>query len=139
MSTLDKWGQGLTPLAKVTRQEWDAAPAPERVLAWKDLLLDPIRRAEHVIDLSHFVEALDTRANREDVVFLSRFNEQRSGRDQAGDVIHFCPVQNSWNVVVDAVGQAADAVAERVQVAAHECRADPRLEGCCEDCHSAAA
>ena len=57
--------------AQVTRQKRNATLAPERVLAWKDLLLDPIGRFKNVVDLSHFVEALDTCANREDVVLLS--------------------------------------------------------------------
>src|SRR5687767_15252278 len=102
-------------------QEWDAAPAPEQMLGWEDLLLDAIRSVEDAIDLPHFIEALDARSNRKDVVLFSRFDEQRSWRYQAGDVVHFRPVQNSRNVVVDAVGEAPDAVAERVQVAAHKC------------------
>ena len=60
---------------QVTRQERDAALAPERMFVWKDLVLDPIRRSEDVVDLSHLIEALDARPNREDVVAFSRFHE----------------------------------------------------------------
>ena len=36
---------------QVAGEERDAAPAPERMLAGKDFLLDPIRRAEHAVDV----------------------------------------------------------------------------------------
>ena len=61
-------------------------------------------------------------------VLLPRLDEQRPRRDQAGDVVHLRPVQNARHVVVDAMRQAADAVAKCVQVAADERRLDPRLE-----------
>ena len=123
---------------QVARQERNAAPAPEQMLGWKDLLLDAIRSVEDAIDPAHFIEALDARADRKDVVLFSRFDEQRSRRYQTREIVHLRPVQNSRNVVVDAMGEAPDAVAECVQVAAHECGADPQVEGRCEHRHSAA-
>src|SRR5688572_19769690 len=114
--------------AQVTRQEWNPTLAPERMLAGKDLLLRTIRDPEHAVDLAHFVEAPDARSDREDVVLLSRFHEQRPRRDEAGDVVHLGPVQDAGHVVIDAMSQTPDAVFERVEITADECGADAGFE-----------
>ena len=105
---------------QVARQERNAALAPERMSSGKDLLLDAIGSAEDAVDSAHFIEALDARPNRKDVVLSPDSDEQRSRRYQTREIVHLRPVQNARHVVVDAVREAPDAVAECVQVAAHE-------------------
>src|SRR6185369_13536022 len=48
-----------------------AAFSPERMLARKDFLLDPIGGLKHAVDLAHLLEALDAGGDREDVVLLA--------------------------------------------------------------------
>src|SRR5437868_14110791 len=48
--------------------ERNAAAAPERVLVGKDLLLDAIFGAEHLVDLTHRAEALDAGLHWEDPI-----------------------------------------------------------------------
>ena len=117
---------------QMTRQKRDAAPAPERMLAWKDLLLDEIRGGENTRDPPHFLEALDARADRKDVVLFPRLDEQWPRRYETREVVHLGPVEDSRHVVVAAVCKTPNAVAECVQVAAHEggC-ADAQVESRC--------
>src|SRR5215471_21709726 len=98
------------------------------MLARKDFLFNPIGRSEHAVNVTDLVEALDAGLNRKDVVLLSRFYEQRTWRDQASDVVHLGPVQYAGHVVVDTVGEAADAVSRRVEIATYHRSANPRFE-----------
>jgi hypothetical protein len=52
-------------------QERDSTLTPEQVFLRENFLLDEIGHAEDAVDLFHFLEALDARANRKDVVLLS--------------------------------------------------------------------
>src|ERR671911_23190 len=114
------------------RDEWDASPAPEQMFVREDLVLDEVRDTEDAIDPLHFLEAFDARTNRENPILLSGFYEQRSRSNQTRDVVHLGPVQNPGNIVVDAVSETSDTVLEGVQVAAHQCHANARIEGSCE-------
>src|SRR5262245_19931936 len=102
----------------MVRQKRDAALSPERMLARKHFLLDPVGSLKHAVDFTYLLEALDARGDWEDVVLLARFDEQRTRRDESGNVVHLAPVQDAWHIVVDAVREAADAVAERVEIPA---------------------
>ena len=115
-------------LSQVLRQERQAALAPEAVRTVEGFLLRERGGVEDFVDLLHALEALAAGGDRKDVVLLARFHEQRPRRDQARDVVHLGPVQNPRHVVVDAVREAHDAVAERVQVAADHRGLDARLE-----------
>src|SRR5437867_1854000 len=123
----------------MVREEWNAAPSPEGMLAGEYLLLDSIVSAEHAVDVAHLVEALDTRVDREDIVFLARFDKQRPRRNQAADVIHLGPVQNARDIIVDAMSEAAHAVSERVEISADHRDAEARLQRRCEQGRGAAA
>src|SRR6185436_8519657 len=94
---------------QVAREERDTALPPERVLAGKHFVLDAVGGAEDAVDLAHLAEALDAGADRKDVVALPGLDEERPRRDQAADVVHLRPVENARHVIVDAVGEAADA------------------------------
>src|SRR5215510_8381822 len=123
----------------MAREKRDATFSPERMLAREDFLLDPVGSLKHAVDLTHLFEALDARGDWEDVVFLARFDEQRARRDESGDVVHLAPVQNAGHVVVDAVREAADTVAERVEIPADHRGANAGLERGREQCRRAAA
>src|SRR5204862_1271077 len=47
---------------------------------------------------------------------------------QAGDVVHLGPVQDARDVIVDAMGEAADAVAKGVEIAADHGHADAAFQ-----------
>ena len=71
----------------MTRQEGNPLLPPEAVRLVENLLLDAVGGAEDGVDLFDFSEALDARADREDVVLLARFHKERPRGDQAGNVV----------------------------------------------------
>src|SRR5262249_30002529 len=92
------------------------------------LLLRAVSYPKYFVDFLHAREAGAAGLDREDVVALARFGEQRTRRDQAGDVVHLGPVENPGNVVVDAVRQAEHTIPECIQIAADHPNANTRLE-----------
>src|SRR5262249_52417144 len=114
---------------QMTCDERDAALAPEGMLVGEDFLFEAVGGSEYRIDLTHLSEAFKTRLNGEDVVALARFDKQRPGRDQPRDVVHLGPIEDAGNVIVDAMRETADAVAEGVQIAAHISHFQAGLDG----------
>src|SRR4249920_2340576 len=104
----DSHGRRGRHLLQIFRQERQAALPPEAVRTVEGLLLRERCGVEGRIDLLHPLETRFARGDREDVVLLSRLNEEGTRRDQAGNVVHFGIVENARDVVVDAVRDGHD-------------------------------
>src|SRR5262245_46371866 len=111
----------------MTDEKGNTLFAPKTVGFVEYFLPGTVAGPEHVIDRAYLLESLYARINREDVVLAAGLNKEGAGCNQPGNVVHLGPVQNSGNVVIHAVRDAANAVAERVQISAYQRGAYPRL------------
>src|SRR5689334_21858965 len=102
----------------MARQEGKAVHARETVRAIKCRLLNHARGVKYLVNPLYPRETLPAGGNRENIILLARFHEQRTRRDQSRDIVHLRVIQNSGDVIVDAVRKAQDAIAKDVQVAA---------------------
>src|SRR5579884_2696264 len=112
----------------MAHEEGNALLTPKTMGAVEGFLLHAAGNAKHRINLSDPLKTLETRPDRKDLVLFARLGEQRAGRDQPRDIIHLEPVQNARNVVIDAMREAADAVAKGIEIAADHSRPDARFE-----------
>ncbi len=105
----------------------------------EDLVPDAVVRPEDAVHLLHLAEGMAERIDRKDVVLRPGLAEQRARGDEPGHVVHLAPLEDAGHVVVDAVRDAEDRVAEGVEVAADQRRRDARLQRGAERRHRAAA
>src|SRR5262249_10819444 len=96
--------------------------------AIEDLMAGEIARAENFVDFPDAAEAFAAGGDGEDIVALAGFEEDGAGRDQSGDIVHLCPVEQARDVVVDAMADAHDALSENVEVTRNERGFDARIE-----------
>ena len=79
----------------------------KRMFAWKDLVLDTDPQLQRVVDCRTSVK-LSTLARIGKMLSRSPDStNKRSRRDEAREVVHLGPVQDSRNVVVDAVSETS--------------------------------
>src|SRR5438552_10563513 len=90
-------------LCQVARQERESALAPEAVGPVEDFLLGIAGDAEDLVHFLDPLEACPAGGYGEDIVALAGFEERRTRGDQARDIVHFGPVRDAGNVVIDAV------------------------------------
>src|SRR6185295_2654635 len=98
------------------------------MIGFEDLVLEAVGRAK---DLVNFLDAFETRTagfDGKDVFLRACFGKKWPRRDEAGDVVHLGPVEDSGNVVIDAVLQAEDTITERVQISADQGGANSGFE-----------
>src|SRR5438270_8793670 len=98
------------------------------MLAGEDLLAGVFRHAENLIHLLYAGETLARGFDRKDRIAITAFREERPGRDQARDIIALGIIQNARNVIIDAMRDAHDAVAKRIQISADEGRLNADIE-----------
>src|SRR5215469_816156 len=106
----------------------NALPAAKAVIGLADLSLRVVRRSQDLISLLYAAETRTAGFDGEDVVLGAGFGEQRPRRDETGDVVHLGPIEDAGDMVIDAVRQAENVIAERVQVSADHGGLDARLE-----------
>lgn len=102
-------------------------------------LLDLLSSTEDLINFLRAMVAVNAGFDGEDRVFLASLGEERTRRDESGDVVHFSPIQDSGNVVIDTVRDAHDAGPECIQVATDHGGRDAWLERGAEERTCAAA
>src|SRR5579859_8130894 len=111
----------------------------EAMRAFEDFSLEAVGRAQRFVDFGDTRKTLAAGVDGKNVVLRAGLGEQWTRRDKARDVVHLGPVQDAGHVVVDAVRQAENAVAERVEIAADHGGFDARFERSGECGASAAA
>ena len=116
-------------LTQRSYQEGQAFFAVEGVLAGEDFLRGAVGDAKGFVHFFNFGEAGSRGGDGEDGILVSAFGEEETRSDEAGDVIALGPVENAGDVVIHAVGDAHDAVAEGVEIATDKGRFDASVEG----------
>src|SRR5262245_44498569 len=79
-----------------------------------------IRHTERLVDRSSLRGGLLAAGDRKNYVIATRLDEQASRSYEPGEVVHLHIEQQSRDVVIGTVRNADDAVAERVEVRAHD-------------------
>src|SRR5438093_10334423 len=115
-------------LSEVRSDELESLLTPKLVLAGKDLQAEARLRTEGAIDLDQMRVGCACPGNRKDRVFLAVFDEEGARRHEAGDVGRLGNPEDARDVVVDAVVDRVDAVAEGAEGAAQPGQLDPGLE-----------
>ena len=103
----------------------------------KDFDAQLILSAEDTKDFLRPFKRKSRGINWEDGIFRARLDEHRTRGNQSGNVIHFRILEDAGDIVVDAVADTQDAIAEGVEIAAHDSNFEAFIDRCGKKCRGA--